>query len=319
MNNNNRDKAVIFFGDPDTPIRRVIRTTLASENYRNIEEFNQTPALRDSIRNLNPDLVIVDTFLPEGDPIQLVADVRSGKLGKNPFIPIIITTWEPDRNTARRIVDSGTDDLLLKPLSPAQLMSRIETLVGNRKPFVVTSDYIGPDRRDDANRNSDVPLFDVPNTLKMALSGDEIDPNDLEGLIDGTRGDINAQRLSRNSFQIEFLVRLIVPAVADGKITADTTAQIERVCLIGADIESRLDDPKFENVLELINSFSEVAAVVQDKLPNPDPMDVSVLAQVSQAMLLAFNPDINSDEAVAEITEMVKKFGSRATASELRS
>jgi hypothetical protein len=48
-------------------------------------------------------------------------------------------------------------------------------------------------------------------------------------------------------------------------------------------------------------------------------MDVSVLAQVSQAMLLAFNPDINSDEAVAEITEMVKKFGSRATASELRS
>jgi DNA-binding response OmpR family regulator len=318
MTDNYREKAIIFFGDPDTPIRRVFRTTLASENYRNIEEFNQVPALRDSIGNLNPDLVIIDTMLPEGDPIQLVADVRSGNLGKNPFIPIITTTWEPDRQTVRRIADSGTDDLLLKPLSPAQLMSRIETLVGNRKPFVVTSDYIGPDRREDASRNSDVPLFDVPNTLKMALNGEEIDPIDLDGLIEATRGDINTQRLSRNSYQIEFLVRLIVAAVKDGRITVDTTAQIERLCHIGEDIESRMSDPKFDNVVELINSFREVAAAVHEKLPNPDAMDVGVLAQVSQAMLLAFNPDIDSDRAVAEITEMVRKFAGRATASELR-
>lgn len=318
MNNDNRDKALIFFGDPDAPIRQVIRTTMASENYRNIEDFNKLPPLRDSIRNLNPDLIIVDTLLPEGDPIQLVSDVRAGKLGRNPFVPIITTIWEPDRDTVRRIVDSGSDDLIVKPLSPAQLMSRIDVLVGHRKPFVVTSDYIGPDRRDDKDRPSDVPRFSVPNTLEMMLNGEDLDQDKLEALVEGASAEINAQRLRRHSYQIEFLVRLIVPAVKDGNVTIDTTAQIEKLCEISEDMERRLDDPQFENVVELSNSFTEIAASVQDKLPEPDPMDVEVLSQVSQAMLLAFNPDLTSDAAVAEITEMVRKFSDRATAAELR-
>jgi len=318
MKNDNRDRALIFFGDPDAPIRQVIRTTMVSENYRNIEDFNKLPALRDSIRNLNPDLIIIDTLLPDGDAIELVSDVRAGKIGRNPFVPIITTTWEPNRNTVRKIVDSGTDDLLVKPLSPAQLMTRINVLVGHRKPFVVTSDYIGPDRRDDNDRKSDIPRFNVPNTLEMALSGEEIDQDRLDELIEEAMAEINAQRLRRHSYQIEFLVRLIIPAVKSGKITIDTTAQIEKLCEISEDMERRVDDPQFENVVELSNSFTEIASSVREKLPEPDPMDVQVLAQVSQAMLLAFNPDLTSDKAVAEITEMVRKFSDRATAAELR-
>jgi DNA-binding response OmpR family regulator len=313
-----RERALIFFGDPDGPIRQVIRTTMASENYRNVEDFGQVPPLRDSIRNLNPDLIIVDTLLPEGDPIQLVADIRSGKLGRNPFVPIITTTWEPDQMTVRRIVDSGTDDLLVKPLSPAKIMSRIEHLIDRRKPFVVTSDYIGPDRRQDIDRKNDVPHFDVPNTLQMAVKGMDYDQDEVDMMVESAMVEINAQRLRRHSYQIEFLVRLIIPAVKSGEVTDDTAAQIERLCLIGEDMERRSDDEQFENVVELIQSFREVAQRVQAKLPTPDTMDLELLTQVSQAMLLAFNPDLTSDSAVAEISEMVRKFANRATASELR-
>ncbi|HAA93500.1 MAG TPA: hypothetical protein DCS82_12070 [Rhodospirillaceae bacterium] len=319
MNNDRRERVLIFFGDPDGPIRQVIRTTMASENYRNIEDFAKVPTLRDSVRNLNPDLIIVDSLLPEGDPIQLVADVRSGELGRNPFVPIITTTWEPDRHTVRRIIDSGTDYLLVKPLSPAQLMSRIDLIVGERKPFVVTSNYIGPDRRKDKKRRSDVPLFDVPNTLKLKLTKEkEMSQAEIDKMIEEASGDINAQRLRRHSYQIEFLVRLIVPAVKSGKVTIDTRAQIERLCHISDDMDRRLEDPQFENVVELSNSFKDVACAVQEKLPKPDPTDVEVLSQVSQAMLLAFNPDLTSDKALAEINEMVRKFADRATAEELR-
>lgn len=236
---------------------------MASENYRNIEDFAKVPPLRDGIRNLNPDLIILDSFLPDGDPIQLVADIRSGNLGRNPFVPIITTTWEPDRGTVRKIIDSGADYLLVKPLSPAQLMSRIDLLVGQRKPFVVTSDYIGPDRREEAKRKSDVPLFDVPNTLKLKLVEDEeVTQDEIDKMIGESSGEINAQRLRRYSYQVEFLVRLIVPAIKGGKVTVDTRAQIERLCDISEDMDRCLEDPKFENVVELSNSFKDVAGAV---------------------------------------------------------
>ena len=149
MKNDNRDRVLIFFGDPDAPIRQVIRTTMASENYRNIEVFNKLQTLRDSIRNLDPHLIIIDSGLPEGDAIKLISDVRLGKVGRNPFVPIITTTWDPIeiRFVKSLIVVPMT---LVKPLSPAQLMTRISVLADNRKPFVVTSDYIEPDRRDEA-------------------------------------------------------------------------------------------------------------------------------------------------------------------------
>lgn len=182
----------------------------------------------------------------------------------------------------------------------------------------MTSDYIGPDRREDTKRKSDIPLFEVPNTLKLKLDDEkEILQDEIDKLIDDASGEINAQRLRRHSYQIEFLVRLIVPAIKDGKVTVDTRALIERLCDISDDMDRRLDNPKFENVIELSNSFKDVAGAVQDKLPKPDSADVEVLSQVSQAMLLAFNPDLTSDKAVAEIAEMVRKFASRATADQL--
>ena len=121
MKNDNRDRVLIFFGDPDAPIRQVIRTTMASENYRNIEVFNKLQTLRDSIRNLDPHLIIIDSGLPEGDAIKLISDVRLGRSGVI-HCSYYYNNWDPDRNTVRKIVDSGTDDLLVKPLSPAQLI-----------------------------------------------------------------------------------------------------------------------------------------------------------------------------------------------------
>src|SRR3546814_16454768 len=81
--------------------------------------------------------------IPEGDAVALVSDLRHGRLGVNPYLPIILTSWESDMQLVRRVVDAGADDLLVKPLSTRIILDRIETVALHRKPFVVTSDYIG--------------------------------------------------------------------------------------------------------------------------------------------------------------------------------
>ena len=65
------------------------------------------------------------------------------------------------------MVSSGADDLLLRPFSTALLGQRIEAHIDRRKGFVITTDYVGPDRRKDNSRASNVELFEPPNSLKM--------------------------------------------------------------------------------------------------------------------------------------------------------
>ncbi|MBK0572118.1 response regulator receiver protein, partial [Klebsiella pneumoniae] len=81
-----------------------------------------------------------------------IQDLRQGGQGFNPFIVIIVTAWEKSGALVSRVVNSGADDLLLRPFSTTLLGQRIETHVERRKGFVVTTDYVGPDRRKDLTR-----------------------------------------------------------------------------------------------------------------------------------------------------------------------
>ena len=70
-------------------------------------------------------------------------------------------------------------------------MERINYLAGNRKPFVVTSEYIGPDRRsgrklkegEEADPSDDVPRIEVPNTLGAKASGESVDFVELQEMV----------------------------------------------------------------------------------------------------------------------------------------
>src|SRR3546814_3917356 len=64
--------------------------------------------------------------MPGGDACEVLHAVRHNKLGKNPFVPVILTSWRPQPDLVRRVVDSGADDFLVKPLSPGKLLQRVE-------------------------------------------------------------------------------------------------------------------------------------------------------------------------------------------------
>jgi hypothetical protein len=66
----------------------------------------------------------------------------------------------------------------MKPFAAAQLYTKIEFLCSDRPPFVVTSSYLGPDRRK-ASRGDDFPSFNVPNTLTDRLNGERFDREEL--------------------------------------------------------------------------------------------------------------------------------------------
>ena len=83
----------------------------------------------------------------------------------------IAISWDPTAKLVDQFAGSGADYLVAAPFSPKQIIDRIRAIVHHRTPFVVTSDYIGPDRRD-GGRGTELPLIDVPNSLRAKVLGE---------------------------------------------------------------------------------------------------------------------------------------------------
>ena len=100
-----------------------------------------------AIQKRPPDIVLCEAQGAADELCAAIQQLRQGGGGYNPFIVIIVTAWEKSTGLINRVVNSGADDLLLRPFSTALLGSRIEAHIERRKGFVITTDYVGPDRR----------------------------------------------------------------------------------------------------------------------------------------------------------------------------
>lgn len=58
-----------------------------------------------------------------------------------------MVTGYTEESLARDARDVGVNDFLGKPISAKSLMSRITSVLEDKRDFIDTSDYFGPDRR----------------------------------------------------------------------------------------------------------------------------------------------------------------------------
>lgn len=121
------------------------------------------------------DLLQIDRELPGGDSIELARSVRFGEVGKNPFLPMILTTWRLDIEAINAALEAGADDIVGHPLSAAVISRRARRLASARKLYVAGNSYIGPERPTMSSDLADAPRFEAPNTLKALANGDALD------------------------------------------------------------------------------------------------------------------------------------------------
>ncbi|HEY1710694.1 MAG TPA: response regulator [Rhizomicrobium sp.] len=202
-------EALIY--DPVPMNRNATRTTLYALGFKQIDSVGSMEAFRSRIRKRPPDLVLCEAQ-PDSEVCDAVRSLRHGTAGYNPFIVVIVTAWDSIDSLVQRVLDCGADDLLLRPFSTAMLESRIKTHVERRKGFIVTTEYVGPDRRREANRSSSVDLFDPPNSLQMKARdhlAPEIVAQRLDLELKVALDILHSEKLRRDSFQICVLWRLL--------------------------------------------------------------------------------------------------------------
>jgi two-component system chemotaxis response regulator CheY len=74
-------------------------------------------------QELLPDVVITDWQMPGMDGTQLAEAIRG--LASAPYAYVVVLTGAADEDAARRTMEVGADDLLLKPLDTAQLERKL--------------------------------------------------------------------------------------------------------------------------------------------------------------------------------------------------
>ncbi len=70
-----------------------------------------------------PDLVVLDLGLPDGDGLELLTTLRTWS-----SVPILILSGSPDEQRRVEALRRGADDFLVKPFAPAELVARLGAL-----------------------------------------------------------------------------------------------------------------------------------------------------------------------------------------------
>jgi len=79
-----------------------------------------------------PDLILLDWMLPLMSGIEVCRQLRSKTETKR--VPIIMLTARGEETDKLRGLDSGCDDYITKPFSPAELIARINAVLRRSKP-----------------------------------------------------------------------------------------------------------------------------------------------------------------------------------------
>ncbi|MFC3206298.1 response regulator [Aquamicrobium soli] len=119
--------ATILVVDDEPPIRRLLRTSLASQGFQVTEASNGEGALAEAGRS-PPDLVILDLGLPDMDGADVIRALREG----GNAVPILVLSSRADEHGKVEALDLGADDYVTKPFGTAELFARIRAALRHR-------------------------------------------------------------------------------------------------------------------------------------------------------------------------------------------
>ncbi|WP_082114061.1 phosphate regulon transcriptional regulator PhoB [Kiloniella litopenaei] len=128
--------------EDEIALTTLLRYNLEKEGFRVNEAHDGEEALLRA-KEEAPDLILLDWMLPLLSGIEVCRQLR--RLPETKDVPIIMLTARGEETDKIRGLDSGADDYMTKPFSPAELVARIRAIMRRSKPETVTEALVFED------------------------------------------------------------------------------------------------------------------------------------------------------------------------------
>jgi len=133
---------LILVVDDEERMARFIRLNLEHDGFQVVEAYKGMQAIH-IIRDVMPDLVLLDVMLPDLDGFEVLKLIREFN-----SVPVIMLTAKSEEDDRVRGLEFGADDYVTKPFSPRELVSRVRAVLRRTEAASISSkDLIKVDER----------------------------------------------------------------------------------------------------------------------------------------------------------------------------
>lgn len=124
--------AKIFIVEDEAAIAELLNDYLQQENYDTTLIDNGLQVV-DKVKELNPDLILLDIMLPGKDGMAICREIREFS-----NIPVIMLTARVEEVDRLLGLEFGADDYICKPFSPREVVARIKAVLRryNNEPII---------------------------------------------------------------------------------------------------------------------------------------------------------------------------------------
>ncbi|MSQ87503.1 MAG: response regulator [Alphaproteobacteria bacterium] len=311
----NMEKVIAFVAEATSEEGNAIAEMLNRAGVLQVTVETDANVLRAKMGEITPDLVIVSASVP-GDVFGFVRDIRHSKLGDNPFL-MVTTLVDADQAAAvRKAMQAGTDDIIIKPLKEDQLLQRLKRVTVNRQAFVVTSDYLGPDRRA-KGRPTSIRRIQVLNTMLEKASGKDIQAEEIKAAVEGSVNDVLHARLDSNSYRLGFVCHIIIDAYKNNNITPDVKDKILVLVDVLRDAAKTAERINEAELGLLCGSLAKQVEEIAERYETPNERDLKTIQKLTRAVMMVVKPHIPAAQMEKE-TKRLKTTSNTSAVNSIR-
>ena len=125
---NNKYKILVI--EDEANIRSFVGTILETNGYQVLHAATCAMG-KTMLLSHNPDLVILDLGLPDGDGLEFVSYAREKSL-----VPILVLSARTSERDKVSALDLGANDYVTKPFGTAELLARVRAALRNRRNYL---------------------------------------------------------------------------------------------------------------------------------------------------------------------------------------
>lgn len=156
---------------------RLIADVLRAGGVGEVYVSTDAEAALHTLHARDPDIIFADRYMPNMDGLTFTRTIRQAALRPDPFIPNPqVPVVMVSANAALLDVElarlAGVNEFVLKPFTPAALLSRIQLVLRKPRPFVISEAYVGPDRRRKAEVDYSGPMRRKQDPVEVSDAGE---------------------------------------------------------------------------------------------------------------------------------------------------